>query len=169
MVKCVRLGVARTTVRCASFWLISALLVLAAFLQPVRSETPDPQPLADTTLRFGMLVPTTPGATEFQEATAVPSTRRFGVQVVRRNDAPYRLLIVITAPEHVSSVEGGLLSDDSGDTSVIATQALVYQGTVTRVFALNPEDPLGVYQFDVYIDGQHVGTGRLNLVEQVSL
>jgi len=121
MMNCVCLDVAGTTARCASSWVMSALLVLAAVLQPVRSETRDAEPLAETTLRFGMLVPTAPGATEFQEATAVPSTRRFGVQVVRRNDAPYRMLIVITAPEHVSSVEGGLLSDDSDDTTVVAT------------------------------------------------
>jgi hypothetical protein len=159
----------RSAARPASSWIIGALLVLTAFVHPVRAETPDPEPVAETTLRFGMLVPAEPGGTEFKDATTVPSKASFGVQVLRRDDSPYRLLIVITAPGHVSSVEGGLLSDDSGDTSVVATQGLVYQGTVMQTFSLDPQDPLGRYQLDVYVDGVHIGSGKLDLVEEVSL
>lgn len=109
------------------------------------------------------------GATEFRESATVPSNVGFGVQVIPSNDAPYRLVIVITAPDHLGKVEGGLVADDSSEATVVTTQALVYKGTVTRLFNLDPKDPRGVYRLDVYVDGAKVGSGEINLVDLVSL
>lgn len=120
-------------------------------------------------VRFGTMQATDAGKPEFRESASAPSDAAFGVQVVPKDDKPYRLLIVINAPEPLEAVEGGLIADDSGDATVVATQALVYQGTVTRTFTLDPKDPRGVYRLDVYVDGVKVGSGSIELVDVVSL
>lgn len=150
-------------------WAICCLLVLAVQWLPCHADSPGSKSPVAATVRFGMQQATGNGATEFRESATVPSNVGFGVQVIPSNDAPYRLVIVITAPDHLGKVEGGLVADDSSEATVVTTQALVYKGTVTRLFNLDPKDPRGVYRLDVYVDGAKVGSGEINLVDLVSL
>ena len=136
---------------------------------PGLAESPEAAASTVVTVRFGTMQATDAGKPEFRESASAPSDAAFGVQVVPKDDKPYRMLIVITAPETLGSVEGGLIADDSGDATVVVTQALVYQGTATRTFTLDPKDPRGLYRLDVYVDGVKVGSGTVELVDVVSL
>jgi hypothetical protein len=108
------------------------------------------------------------GPSDFREAATVPSSKRFGVRIVPKDDAPYRFLIVVTAPARLAKTEGGLVEDRSGEASVAATEVVSFRGTATYWFSLDPDDPRGTYRLDVYVGGEKVGSGEINLVDQVA-
>ena len=136
--------------------------------QTGHAESAGPPEVENYVVRFGMFRDTGTGPSDFLEAVTVPSSTRFGVKIVPKDDTRYRFLIVVTAPDHLAKVESGLIVDDSGETSTVATEVVSYRGTATYWFTLDPEDPRGTYRFDVYVGGAMVGSGEITLIDVAS-
>ena len=155
-------------------WLLSlsrlACIAIASVVawQTGHAESAGPPEVDNYVVQFGMFRDTGTGPSDFLEAITVPSSKRFGVKIVPKDDTPYRFLIVVTAPDHLAKVESGLIVDDSGETSTVATEVMSYKGTATCWFNLDPEDPRGTYRLDVYVGGAMVGSGEITLVDDVA-